>query len=155
MKLGVASIMLGVALLAGCSGFPRRESDQVTLERYLDYAQPPVRSFSYLGRLDGWRPLGRNHVVVWTTPSKAYLLEVAGPCQELPFATRIGLTSTGSTVSTGFDSVRLRRGERCTITEIRPVDYSQMRADARASKRADESKDEAKRAETEPATKPE
>lgn len=139
MKSRFLSILMGlglVVLIAGCSTFGHRESDQVTLQRYLDYAQPPVKSFSYLGRLDGWRALGRNHLAVWTSPGKAYLLTVAGPCQDLPFANRVGLTSTGSTVSTGFDAVTLRRGERCMITEIRPVDYKQLKADERETRQA-------------------
>ncbi|MBV9344494.1 MAG: hypothetical protein JOZ03_05830, partial [Gammaproteobacteria bacterium] len=59
-----------------------------------------------------------------------YLIRVNGPCPDLPFATRVGLTSTGSTVYARFDFVKAGHW-RCQIAEIRPVDYRRMRAETR------------------------
>jgi hypothetical protein len=109
-----------------------RETDEQTLARYMDHAGEPVDSFSYLGRFDSWRSLGRDKVVVWTGVNTAYLLTVQEPCQDLQFANRIGLTSTGSTVSRGFDSVRVGNDQTCRITEIRPVNYKDLKAAERA-----------------------
>ncbi len=131
---GIWVLLLAVGI-AACSGFPKREDDRATLQRYLDFAGEPVAQFTYLGRLDGWRPLGRDRLVVWTGLNDAYLLTVASPCLDLGFATRIGVTSTGSAVSRGFDSILLPRGERCRILEIRPVDYRQVRAAEREAGR--------------------
>lgn len=123
--------LLALMIVTACSGIPRRESDQAALERYLDYAGTPVDRFTYLGRYTGWRPLGRNKLIVWTGINDAYLITVAEPCIDLQFTMRIGLTSTGNTVSRGFDSVTLPGRQKCTITEIRPVDYGQMKKDLR------------------------
>jgi len=109
-----------------------RETDEQTLARYMDYAGEPVDSFSYLGRFDGWRSLGRDRVVVWTGVNDAYLLTVQQPCQDLQFAQRIGVTSTGSTVSRGFDSVKVGNNQTCRITEIRPVNYKDLKAAEKA-----------------------
>ena len=53
------------------------------------------------------------------------------PCDNLMFAHRIGLTSTASTVSARFDSVKVGHHWRCPIQEIRPIDYQRMRQDQR------------------------
>lgn len=132
MRIRAGWVLLAAALVAACSGIPRRESDQEALARYMDYAGAPVDRFSVLGRVDGWRPLGRNKLIVWTGVNEAYLLTVAEPCFDLEFAHSVSLTSTGSSVSRGFDSVKVGR-DRCMITEIRPIDYQQMKADQRAA----------------------
>jgi hypothetical protein len=120
-----------VALALGaCGGIPKRETDQEALERYLQYAGEPVDSVSYLGDFDGWRALGRDKLVVWLGINEAYLLSIAGPCSDLPFATRIGIKTRGPTLGRG-DYVLVRRGERCLITEVRPVDYRKMKQDRR------------------------
>ncbi len=133
MTFRTAFPRLAALLLAACAGLPRHEPDEQTLERFLQYSQPAVNEFAYYGRVD-WRPLGSNHLVVWTNINDAYLLTVADPCQELAFATRIVITSTNNRVMRGFDAVRPASGQRCTITEIRPVDYRQMKLASRESR---------------------
>lgn len=129
MKLRLSVLMLSLAALTSCAAFGDRESDAERLARYVEHAGDPVDSFTYLGRIDSWQSLGRDTLVVRTGVNDAYLLRVAPPCNELQFASGIGLTSTGVTVSR-FDSV-LVRGERCMITDIRPVDYGAVKRDAR------------------------
>jgi hypothetical protein len=128
--LGAAVTLVSALSVGACSGIPRHERDQQALERYTQYAGEPINSFSLLGGVQSWNSVGSNKLLVRTSASHAYLLTVQPPCNDLSFASRIGLTSTGTTVSKGFDSVKVRR-ERCTITEIRPVDYRQMQQDAR------------------------
>jgi hypothetical protein len=125
-------ILAAVAALTACAAMKNRESDEQSLARYMDYAGEPVKSFTYLGQFDGWRSLGRDKVVVWTGVNNAYLLTVQQPCQELRFANRIGVTSTGNTVSSGFDSVQVGDNQTCRITEIRPVNYKDLKAAEKA-----------------------
>jgi hypothetical protein len=122
--------VLAAFIISACSGIPRRASDQEDLARYLQYAGEPVDSVSYLGRYDGWRALGRDNLVLFMGPTEAYLLTVAGPCNDLPFATRVAIKSRGPTLSRG-DAVIIGRGQRCLITELRPIDYRRMKQDAR------------------------
>jgi len=125
--LGVA---LGMALLSACSGIPKRETDQQLLAKYTAYAGEPVSEFRTYSPFDSWSSIDDRHVLIQTNVSDAYLLTLAPPCIDLPFANHIGLTSRfPHTVSSGFDSIRVGR-EQCRILEIRPVNYRQMRADA-------------------------
>jgi hypothetical protein len=135
MKLRILLVLLLPAMLAACSAFGSRESDEQVFNRYHEFAGPPVDKFAYFGRISGWQSLGRDALVVYTGVNDAYLLTVAPPCNDLTFANRIGLTSTGSTVSARFDSV-LVDDRRCQITQIRPVDYAAVRRAAREEREA-------------------
>jgi hypothetical protein len=123
--------LLGVAaLLAACSGIPLKEREHAERARVESYAGEPLRHFTWFGRFDGWKPLGRDEALVWTTPRKAYLVRVDATCDDLRFAHRIGLTSTLSSVYSRYDYVEVR-GRPCRIEEIRPVDYARLQADLR------------------------
>ena len=132
MKLSSTVFVLVFAAVTACSSMKSNETERETTQRFFDHAGDPIESFSYLGRLDRWRTLGRDRLVVWTALDKAYLLTVSGMCPDLESATKIGVTSkSGTDVSRGFDSVLLPNGQRCTISEIRPIDYEAMKKDER------------------------
>jgi len=122
------------ALLAACASVAQHsKNQQMQLQQYLQYAEAPVDSFTYLGHFDDWRALSDTQLVVWTTFNEPYLITVRPPCINLQFAQHIGLTSTSGTVSNHLDSVILEH-QRCQITQIRPVDYQKMQAELRKNK---------------------
>jgi hypothetical protein len=128
----VASAVLAVTVLAGCtSGITKHEDPSQVRERFAAYAGAPIDRMVWLGQYYSWEPIGENQLVVFTTPSDAYLLTVSGPCNDLKFVNTIGLTSTGGAVYSRLDSVKVRDW-RCPIAEIRKVDYKGMRAEMRA-----------------------
>jgi hypothetical protein len=136
MKLVPAVILLAATALTACSGIPRRASDQELLARYQAYAGKPVPEFHMYSHFNSWTPIDDHHVLVETNLNEAYLVEVFEPCIDLPFATRLAITSRfPHTVSSGFDSIRVGR-ESCRISEIRPVNYRQLRADLAAERKA-------------------
>jgi hypothetical protein len=135
MRLFTAALLLTVALSA-CSGIPRRESDAQTLARIQQYAGAPVSDFRIFGSFNSWTPIDDHHVMVQTNVNEAYLISVFEPCMNLPFATRLAVTSRfPHQVQSGFDSIRVGH-ERCRISEIRPVNYKQMRADLKEERNA-------------------
>jgi len=66
------------------------QSDQQVRDRYNAYAGEPIDHFTWLGRYDGWEPIGRYELVVFTGVNDAYLLKVMPPCENLQFATVSG-----------------------------------------------------------------
>lgn len=125
-------ILAALAAVTACSAMRHREEkDAETLQRYIDYADKPIDSFNYLGNFDRWISLGSSKLVVWTQINTAYLLTVREPCPDLPFAMNIGLTAGAGTVHRGFDAVQVG-SDRCIITEIRPVNYKDLKAAERA-----------------------
>jgi hypothetical protein len=148
MKISAVPLLAGALLAAGCASGPKLD--------YTDYAGEPVKSF-YMHDFDGWTPVSKNQLVVWTGLNKAYLINVTGYCPDLEFATAIAVTSTGSTVDR-FEKVIVGR-DRCLINEIRPLDTKQLKADrkllreqmkkpAEAPAPEESNKEEAKKEET-------
>jgi hypothetical protein len=128
-RLLITLAAVAIALPACASG----TSDSERLALYRTHAMPPVESFRYLNRIDGWTPLGDTAVAIWTHPNEAYLLEVDTPCPDLEFAQAIGLTSNSGTVYSRFDKVIPRAGGRtptlpCPIRQIRPLDVKALKS---------------------------
>ncbi|HEX8784022.1 MAG TPA: DUF6491 family protein [Steroidobacteraceae bacterium] len=120
-------LLLSLLLVTACAGQPTMTSAE-RLELYRAHAGEPVSGFQFTGRLWGWRSLGDSAVAVWPRSNQAYLLELAGRCQDLAFAMSIGLTSSTGRVSSGFDRVivhlpsnRSPNRVGCTIRTIRPI----------------------------------
>lgn len=124
-------LMLAASLVVGCAGGLRRNTTDEAAA-YLDYAGDPVRSFTSF-RLQSWQSLSRNQLILWAGVNEAYLVTVWDSCRDLEFAQSIRVSSTGSQIST-FDHVIVGR-DRCPISQIRPIDVRQMKAD-RAADRA-------------------
>jgi hypothetical protein len=141
---GLAAIALpaAVVLLAACAtnpAQPQRPRD-VTPARaaYLAYAGPPVDHFTWLDRYMGWEAISDDELVVFLNPTKAYYIRVWSPCGDrggLRWVYRVEVPRTGGAVYTRFNSV-LADGWRCPISELRPIDWGRMKADARAAHRA-------------------
>ncbi|MGB3268730.1 MAG: DUF6491 family protein [Rhodanobacter sp.] len=126
-----------VAVLAACSSVPLAQREQQRQAAYASAAGAPVRSFHFF-TLWSWEPLGDRQVVVYTRPSQAWLLDLDGPCQDLPFTQAIGLTSSSGTVFNRFDKVLVGRSSMpCMITQIRPVDVKQLRVAQEAQRKID------------------
>ena len=130
-----AWLLVAAALLVSCSGIPLKQREAAERNRFEAYAGKPVDHFTWLVRYEGWEPISRDQLVVWTDIDTAYLITVFHPCTDLMFARRIGLSSTADTVYAHFDSVRVE-GWRCTIDTIQPVDYRRMQHDLRAQHEA-------------------
>ncbi len=76
-------------------------------------------------RLHDWRAVGRDELVIWASPSRAYLVKIWRPYSSLRFARYIGLTSTAGRV-TRFDQV-IVNGERLPIRSIVALDRKYAR----------------------------
>jgi hypothetical protein len=126
--------LLALTFLSACASIPRNDDAEKAIDRYTPYLGQPVAQFNMYTRFDSWSPVDNDHVVIHTNVNEAYLLTLAPGCFDLPFATGIGVTSKfPHTVASGFDSIRVGR-QSCRITEIRPVNDKQMRADLKAEK---------------------
>ena len=137
MKLKYVSVFLTLALVCACSSIPR-ETDQQALARLTSYAGAPVDDIRTYSHFDGWSPVDERHILINSGVNAAYLLTVSPPCSELPFATHVAFTSRFPHTISRLDFVKVGRN-RCLITEIRPVNTKQMRADSEQQKAQKES----------------
>jgi len=133
-------LIAGLCLaLAGCATTGLTSADR--LELYRAHAGPPQKDMQFFGTLNGWTELGDSALAVWTRPSEAYLLELAGPCTDLSSAPAIGLTSRMGRVTAPFDKVLVRDptgGPRvpCFIKTIRKLDVKSLRAEEKEMRQA-------------------
>ncbi len=124
-------VVAALLVLSGCA--TGRISDDERLALYRAHAGAPLREFRYVDRLGGWTALGKGALAVWTRPNEAYLLELAGPCNDLDFASAISLTHRMDRVAARFDDVVVLGGPNtirlpCRIESIRALDVKAVRA---------------------------
>ena len=119
-------VILAALLASACASGLRRDTSDEKLA-YLDYAGEPIKDFTSF-RLQSWQPLSRNRLVLWAGVNEAYLVTIWDGCPDLQFANAIHVSSTGSQITT-FDHVDVGH-DRCPISEIRPIDIRQMKAEA-------------------------
>ena len=121
-----------VASLAACASGPRM--DPVERLAILEaHAGEPVNSIRHPGRFSGWNAVGSSALVLHTRPREAFLLDLSGPCSDLPFAQAIHVSSRAGSIASRFDyvmpmgpgtsSIRIR----CHIRSIRPLDVAALR----------------------------
>ena len=72
------------------------------------------------GRFSSWRAVGRDEFILWTSPSKPYLVRIWRPSTSLRFVHTIGVSSTAGRVSK-FDYVIID-GQRYPIKSIVALD---------------------------------
>jgi hypothetical protein len=125
MKNMLALVLIAV-LCAACASSPKRAEGNRVLARYEPYIGEPIDGFTAF-RQQSWQPVSRTQLILWTDFSHAYLLTITGGCRDLMYSEGISVSSSGSRISK-LDRV-LVRNDRCPITEIRPIDVRQMRAD--------------------------
>ena len=124
-------VLLAASALAGCASGLARKDDGAQFN-YVDYAGEPVDAVGSMGRVTGWSSISRTQLVIWTGVNEAWLLKVWDTCDDLTFANSIAVSRSGARI-TKFDKV-LVGDDRCQITEIRPVNVKQMKADRAAAK---------------------
>ena len=132
LALGACASAPPAGTAAAAAANAGTQAQQQALARYTAYAGPPIESFTWLGHFYSWEPLSKDQLVVFTTPSDAYLLKIWPPCDLRFVFNTLGLTTTASTVYARMDSVVVHSDPtgplRCPIDEIRKVDYQRLRA---------------------------
>lgn len=98
----IPAILALTATLAAAPAFGTAKEE--TVDAYSNQFES-VDRFHFFGRLDGWRAIDRDSLIVWTTPFKPYLIELRRPAWGLNFAQAIGVSSVGRTVHAKLDTV--------------------------------------------------
>ncbi len=99
------TIAIAALLISGVTLASTQAPDDQTQVTELSVAPQPVDSFNFFGRLDNWRAVDRDTLIVWTTAFRPYLIELRRPSAKLRFAHVIGITSTVGRVHSRFDDV--------------------------------------------------
>jgi len=89
-------------------------------------AMHPVDRIQTFNRIDSWRPIDRDTLIIWATPFRPYLVELSRPSMDMRFEQSIGVTSTAGTVYAKFDHV-IVDGIRYPIRAIYEIDRNTAR----------------------------
>jgi hypothetical protein len=121
--------LVGMALL---SVLPAAFATNGAVELGSARSLKPVESIVALTRLDDWRAVDRDTLILWRTPAEAYLVELSRPSPDLRFVQTIRVTSTGSKIRANLDAVEVR-GMIYPIREIYRLDAEEARHWGRVS----------------------
>ena len=78
------------------------------------------------GSISHWRPVARDELILWASPTRPYLVKIWRPHRSLRFVNALGVTKTVGRV-TKFDKVVLD-GQRIPIKSIRRIDKEYAKA---------------------------
>ena len=137
MKTRFVAIPLALSLVACASTGPADyEREAANLALYRAHAVEEVGSIPFSGTVDRWTGLGETALAVWTSPSRAWLLELTSRCPDLEHSYGIGFDSRDGRIDAGFDSVvpLSQPGVQipCRIGSIHRIDVEALRAAERA-----------------------
>lgn len=117
--------LLAVLVLGGCAVATPEQAirpvatvDGRTID-YRDFTTGPLMAADFRTITD-WSSPDPQHVVLWNTPNRAYLVSLTGPCMALQDAATIGVTGSQLTRA-GSDAIMVQ-GERCGIRRIERLD---------------------------------
>mgnify|MGYP006194258685 CR=1 FL=1 len=136
LRLIALPLALSVAACASTAGpDDGYREDAAKLALYRAHIIDEVGSIPFSGSIDRWTGLGDSALAVWTSPSRAWLLELHAPCPYLDTSYSIGFDSNDSRIDAGFDSVvPLEGGVQipCRIDNIYRIDVDAVREAERA-----------------------
>lgn len=116
-------LVFAVAALSGAAVAAAAEAAKgPDPNHYEAFAGEPVKSLQFAS-IYGWEPIDEEHVVLMTGVRTAWMLDLSGLCLDQHLTVKIGVTSFGSRIHSGFDKVQTSRGE-CRITQIRKIDMA-------------------------------
>jgi len=132
----VLPLVLALSATACASTGHDAARDSRSLALYRAHAVERVGSIPFSGSIDRWTGLGDSALAVWTSPSRAWLLELGASCPYLESSYAIGFDSNDGRVDAGFDSVvpLSAPGPQfpCRIRTIHRLDVEGLRAAERA-----------------------
>ena len=136
MKRLLAMLPIALAVSACASTAATSASNNSQLALYRAHAVEKVGSIPFSGSINRWTSLGDSALAVWTSPSRAWLLELTSRCPDLEHSYGIGFDSRDGRIDAGFDAVIPQNGGGmkipCRIGSIHRVDVQALRAAERA-----------------------
>lgn len=133
IKFVLITFMLGVWLTVttGCSttGPTREEQVQLINQFIVENKLQSVDRITTF-RFYSWNQLSDYHLIISTSISKPYLIELKARCQDLRFAQAIKVNQSGASLQAKFDSVRAIGSNYpdCYIKSIYPLSKEQAKS---------------------------
>lgn len=130
MLLAIVTILITVSCASVGTAKDRDYSARLALVTQFAGEPVPYVRFSLPRTTYDWESLGDTAVLVWHTPSKAYLvdLEKSGACRNLNHEMVIKLDNNINDLDARNGYFKIRDGGWCKMIKIRPVDVAGLKA---------------------------
>jgi Family of unknown function (DUF6491) len=127
-RLTSIALALGLALSTSLGGLSVASAKSSTAQAAppVTSTREPVNSISLMAGTWGWKAIDERSLILWTLPSKPYLVKLGFPSQDLKWVNWISLRSMGDRLYARFDSVYVR-GIPYPIDSIYPLTEEEAR----------------------------
>ena len=102
----IIRLVFAILILSSCAGRGLTDVERTVL--YQNYVSEnkleELKSITAF-RFSGWRELGSEHLIIFTSFSKPYLISLRNRCIDLRFSQTLGINKTGNSLYANFDSV--------------------------------------------------
>ncbi len=124
----ISRLLFAILILSGCTHNALTDIERSALyQTYIsDNHLEQVKSITTF-RYDGWRELGKEHLIIFTSIRKPYLITLKSRCVGLRFSNTLGINHTGSRLHTRFDSIFVTSfpEQKCFIKSIHKLTREQ------------------------------
>ncbi len=102
----IIRLVFASLILSSCAGRGLTDVERTAL--YQNYVSEnklvEVKSITAF-RFNGWRELGTEHLIIFTSIRKPYLITLNNRCMDLRYANTLGINKTGNSLYAKFDSI--------------------------------------------------
>lgn len=124
----IGRLLLAILVLSGCASNGLTDVERTALyQNYvIENKLEQVKSITAF-RYNGWRELGKEHLIIFTSIRKPYLLTLKSRCVDLRFSSTLGINHTSSSLHAKFDSVFVASfpQQKCFIKTIHKLTREQ------------------------------
>lgn len=124
----IIRLIFAVLILSSCAGRGLTNVERTAL--YQNYVSEnnleEVKSITAF-HFNGWRVLGKEHLIIFTSIRKPYLITLKNRCMDLRYSNTLGINKTGNSLYAKFDSIFLLSfpQQKCFIKTIHKLTREQ------------------------------
>lgn len=126
--ISISRFLLAIIILSSCAHHGLTDTERTALyqnyvaENKLEQVKS-IRAFRY----NGWRELGKEHLIIFTSIRKPYLISLKSSCADLRFSSTLGINHTSSNLRAKFDWIFVTSfpQQRCFIKTIHKLTREQ------------------------------
>ncbi len=126
--ISISRLLFIVAILSGCASHGLTDTERTVLyQNYITENKLEELKSITTFRFDGWRDLGKEHLIIFTNFKKPYLITLKSRCIDLRFSHTIGINKTSNSLHAKFDSIFVTRfpEQKCFIKTIHKLTREQ------------------------------
>jgi hypothetical protein len=127
--ISISRLLFIVVILSSCASYGLTDAERTVLyQNYISENKLEELKSITTFRFDGWRELGKEHLIIFTSFKKPYLITLKSRCIDLRFSHTIGINKTSNSLRAKFDSIFVTSfpEQKCFIKTIHRLTREQV-----------------------------